>query len=86
MAYSYSQKSDLIPLLSCYCPRKFTIFSSEGFLFDIKYCNMEELIEMELSVEKSKDTMVLTEDDDIKDLSLGLTTIQYDYMEIFEDD
>ena len=47
---------------------------------------MEELIEMELSVEKSKDTMVLTEDDDIKDLSLGLTTIQYDYMEIFEDD
>ena len=47
---------------------------------------MEELIEMELSVEKSKDTMVLTEDDGIKDLSLGLTTIQYDYMEIFEDD
>ena len=47
---------------------------------------MEELIEMELSIEKSKDTMVLTEDDDVQDLSLEMKLYEYNYLEIFEDD
>lgn len=45
---------------------------------------MEELIEMELSIEKSKDTMVLTEDDDVQDLSLEMKLYEFNYMEIFE--
>lgn len=47
---------------------------------------MEELIEMELSIEKSKDTMVLTEDDNVQDLSLEMKLYEYNYLEIFEDD
>lgn len=47
---------------------------------------MEELIEMELSIEKSKDTMVLAEDDDVQDLSLEMKLYEFNYLEIFEDD